>query len=200
MQNDPILDTRKATLRIEARRQRKALQVQHPEADWMIADRADELLGVFRLKPGVAALYKALGAEIDPRPLGDALLRMGWRLALPAVIDLEGPLEFRAWQPRDTLAHDLAGLPAPLDSAPPVTPSLILAPLLAFDRAGHRLGQGGGFYDRTLGALRGASNPPPFVGLAYEGQELDAIPHGPFDQPLDGILTEAGYTAVRKEL
>ncbi len=199
MQNDPVLDARKAALRIEARRHRKALQVEHPEADWMIADQAQEFLDALRFGPGVAALYKALGAEIDPRPLGDALLRKGWRLALPAVIDLEGPLEFRAWAPRDPLAHDLAGLPAPLDSAPPVTPSLILTPLLAYDRLGHRLGQGGGFYDRTIAALRALPDPPAFVGLAFEGQELDVIPHGPFDQPLDGILTEAGYTAARKD-
>ncbi|WGM38015.1 5-formyltetrahydrofolate cyclo-ligase [Caulobacter sp. NIBR1757] len=200
MTTDPILDAKKAALRIEARRTRKALQVQHPEAEWMIAGRADELLHSVSLGPGVAALYKALGAEIDPRPLGEALMRKGWRLALPAVIDLEGPLEFRAWAPRDTLAHDLAGLPAPLDSAPPVAPSLILVPLLAFDRRGHRLGQGGGFYDRTFEALRRSPRPPPFVGLAYEGQELDTIPHGPHDQPLDGILTEAGYTAARKDI
>lgn len=199
MTQDPILDGKKAALRIEARRQRKALQVRRPEAEWMLADRADELTDILRLKPGVAALYKALGSEMDPRPLADALLKRGWRLALPAVIDLEGPLEFRAWAPGDTLAHDLAGLPAPLDSAPPVAPSLILVPLLAFDRTGHRLGQGGGFYDRTFEALRGFPSPPPFVGLAYEGQELDAIPHGPLDQPLDGILTEAGYTAARKD-
>jgi 5-formyltetrahydrofolate cyclo-ligase len=78
MHNDPILDGKKAALRIEARRTRKALQVQHPEADWMIADRVQELLDVFRLGPGVAALYKALGAEIDPRPLGDALVPTIW--------------------------------------------------------------------------------------------------------------------------
>lgn len=199
MHNDPILDAKKAALRIEARRHRKALQVQHPEADWMIADRVQDLLDVFRLGPGVAALYKALGAEIDPRPLGDALVRKGWRLALPAVIDLQGPLEFRAWAPRDTVAHDLAGLPAPLDSAAPVVPSLILVPLLAFDRRGHRLGQGGGFYDRTFEALRLMPRPPPLVGLAFAGQELDTVPNGPLDQPLDGILTEAGYTPARKD-
>ena len=199
MNSDPILDAKKAALRIEARRHRKALQVQHPEADWMIADRVQDLLDVFRLGPGVAALYQALGAEIDPRPLGDALVRKGWRLALPAVIDLQGPLEFRAWAPRDTLAHDLAGLPAPRDSAAPVVPSLILVPLLAFDRRGHRLGQGGGFYDRTFEALRRLPGAPPLVGLAFAGQELDTVPNGPLDQPLDGILTEAGYTPARKD-
>ncbi|MDB5469982.1 MAG: 5-formyltetrahydrofolate cyclo-ligase [Caulobacter sp.] len=199
MQNDPVLDAQKAALRIEARRHRKALQIQHPEADWMIADRIGDLVDALGLKPGVAAIYKALGAEIDPRPLGDSLVRRGWRLALPVVIDLDGPLEFRAWAPREPLAHDVAGLPAPLDSAAPVAPSLILVPLLAFDRHGHRLGQGGGFYDRTFGALRGFPRPPPFIGLAYHGQEIETVPYGPFDQPLDGILTEAGYTAVRKD-
>ncbi|HYE46858.1 MAG TPA: 5-formyltetrahydrofolate cyclo-ligase [Caulobacter sp.] len=199
MTQDPVLDAQKAALRIEARRRRRELQVQHPEADWMIADQADALMEIFRLRPGVAALYKALGAEIDPRPMADALSRRGWRLALPAVIDLEGPLEFRAWKPRDALARDLAGLLAPLESAPPVAPSLILVPLLAFDRRGHRLGQGGGFYDRTFAALRGAGAPP-LIGLAYQGQEVEAVPHGPFDQPLDGILTEAGYNPARKDI
>lgn len=199
MTTDPILDGKKAALRIEARRVRKALQVQHPEAEWLLAERIDAFLGVLRLNPGVAALYKALGSEMDPRPLADALLKRGWRLALPAVIDLEGPLEFRAWAPGQALAHDLAGLPAPLDSAAPVAPNLVLVPLLAFDAAGHRLGQGGGFYDRTLEALRGVPRPPLFIGLAYGGQQVEAIPHGPFDQPLDGILTEAGYTAARKD-
>ncbi len=200
MHKDPVLDAQKAALRIEARRRRRALPDQRPQADWMVAHWADELIDSLRLKPGVVALYKALGAELDPSLLGEAMARKGWRLALPTVIDLEGPLEFRAWAPGDPMSHDLAGLSAPLDSAPPVAPSLILVPLLAFDRMGHRLGQGGGFYDRTFESLRGFPGPPPFVGLAYEGQEIEAVPHGPLDQPLDGILTEAGYTAVRKDI
>jgi 5-formyltetrahydrofolate cyclo-ligase len=199
MTSDPVLDSQKAALRLEARRRRKALQIQHPEADWMIADKVGELLDARRLKPGVAALYKALGAEIDPRPLGDALVRLGWRLALPAVIDLEGPLEFRAWAPGERLAHDLAGLPAPLENAATATPTLIFAPLLAYDRSGRRLGQGGGYYDRTLAALRAFPHPAALIGLAYHGQALEAVPHGPLDQPLDGILTEAGYSPARKD-
>jgi 5-formyltetrahydrofolate cyclo-ligase len=199
MTQDLVLDAQKAALRIEARRRRRALQDAHPEADWVIAGQADVLVEILGLKPGVVALYKALGAEMDPLLLGEALMRRGWRLALPAVIDLEGPLEFRAWTPGDPLDHDLAGLPAPSEDAPPVAPSLILVPLLAFDERGHRLGQGGGFYDRTFEALRGFPFPPPFIGLAYQGQEVEAVPHGPLDQPLDGILTEAGYTAVRKD-
>ncbi|MBI1406395.1 MAG: 5-formyltetrahydrofolate cyclo-ligase [Caulobacter sp.] len=199
MTNDPVLDAAKSALRLEARRRRKALQVEHPEADWMIADHLGDLLAALGTGPGVAALYKSLGAEIDPRPLGDALTRAGWRLSLPAVIDLEGPLEFRAWAPRHRLSHDLAGLPAPLDSAPPVTPSLIFAPLLAFDGEGHRLGQGGGYYDRTIAGLRARGGGPAMIGLAFSGQRIDAVPHGPLDERLDGILTETGYIGVRKD-
>ena len=192
--------SQKAALRLEARTRRKALLAEHPEADWMAADRHGEMLAALGVKrAGVVALYKALGAEIDPRPLGDLLARQGWRLALPAVESEDGPLVFRAWAPGERLAHDLLGLPAPLASAPEMTPDLILVPLLAFDAAGGRLGQGGGHYDRTLAALRAGPHPPPAVGLAYSGQAVAALPHEPHDQALDGILTEAGYIAARKD-
>lgn len=199
MNHDPVLDSAKSALRIEARRQRKALQIAHPEADWMIADHLGDLLAALRLGPGVAALYRSLGAEIDPRPLGDALARAGWRLCLPAVVEMDGPLAFRAWAPGERLSHDIAGLPAPLDSAPALSPALIFAPLLAFDRFGRRLGQGGGFYDRTMALLRAGPRPPVMIGLAYGGQQIEAVPHGPLDQALDGVLTETGYIPARKD-
>ena len=78
------------------------------------------------------------------------------------------------------------------------SPDLIIAPLLAFDRTGGRLGQGGGHYDRTIEALR-ARGSLFVIGLAYAGQEIDAVPREPHDQPLDAILTELGYIEVRKD-
>ena len=166
----------------------------------MAADRAGEMLAALGVRrPGVLAIYKALGAELDPRPLGDTLVKQGWSLALPAVEVEDGPLVFRGWKPGERLAHDLSGLPAPLASATELTPDLILVPLLAFDRAGGRLGQGGGHYDRTLAALREGPSPPPAVGFAYSGQEAPGLPREPHDQALDGILTEAGYIAARKD-
>eukprot|EP01030_Chromulinospumella_sphaerica_P032458 gene32458-33208_t len=66
MTQDLVLDAQKAALRIEARRRRKALQDERPQADWMIAGQADVLVEILRLKPGIVALYKALGAELDP--------------------------------------------------------------------------------------------------------------------------------------
>ena len=81
-----------------------------------------------------------------------------------------------------------------------MTPDLIIVPLLAFDAAGGRLGQGGGYYDRTLEALRAVDSIPPIaaVGLAYAGQEMDNLPMKPHDQPLDGVLTEAGYRSAKR--
>ncbi|MDP1738645.1 MAG: 5-formyltetrahydrofolate cyclo-ligase [Caulobacter sp.] len=197
---DPATASQKAALRMEARNRRKALLVQHPEADWMAADRAGEMLDALRLtRDGTIALYKAFGAELDPRPLGDVLKKRGWWLALPCVEEPDGPLVFRSWQPGERLAPDLSGLPAPLTSAREAAPDLILVPLLAFDRGGGRLGQGGGHYDRTLAALRGQGLAPPAVGFAYSGQEVARLPREPHDQPLDGILTEAGYIAARKD-
>ena len=197
---DPRLATAKTALRLDARARRKALMVEHPEADWMAADHADAMLAATgRTRAGVVALYKALGAEVDPRPLGETLRKAGWTLALPAVVAEDAPLVFRAWTPGEPLAHDLSGLSAPLATAKEVRPDLVIAPLLAFDRQGGRLGQGGGHYDRTLEALRGEPAPPTFVGLAYSGQERGDLPREPHDQPLDGILTEAGYIGVRKD-
>ena len=97
------------------------------------------------------------------------------------------------------LQPDAARVPSPTAAAPALIPDLIIAPLLAFDRAGFRLGQGGGYYDRTLQALR-AAGPVFVVGLAYAGQEVEAAPRDDHDQPLDAILTETGYHRFRKDI
>jgi len=110
------------------------------------------------------------------------------------VVQRGGALIFRHWTPGDPLETDLGGCPAPLPSAEAVIPDLILTPLLAFDRDGGRLGQGGGYYDRTLAALPDV----PRIGLAYAGQEVEALPMDAHDQWLDGVLTEVGYIATRK--
>lgn len=200
MTTDPILAAAKTALRLEARARRKALMIEHPEADWMAADHAPAMLAALkRTRPGVLAIYKALGAELDPRPLADTLARAGWTITLPAVVAEAAPLVFRAWTPGQPLVHDLAGLPAPSAAAEEISPDLVMVPLLAFDAGGGRLGQGGGHYDRTLEAMRNRPSPPSFVGMAYSGQQVAALPREPHDQPLDGILTEAGYIGVRKD-
>ncbi len=136
----------------------------------------------------VVAGYWPLGSEIDPRPLMRYLVGRGAVLCLPRTEGRTSVPVFRRWREGDALAPDLFGILAPLPDADPLTPDLILTPLLAFDRAGRRLGQGGGHYDRTLKALRpqGALA----AGLAFAGQELERTPAGPLDEPLDWVITE----------
>ena len=166
----------------------------HPNAAFRAAARlAEAAIGPFN----VAALYHPRGSEIDPFPLGAALARLGVRVALPAVTERGGPLVFRL-KGEGPLPPDALGIPSPGEEAEAVRPDLVVTPLLAFDRYGGRLGQGGGYYDRTLAALR-ASGPVFVLGLAYAGQQLDRVPMNAHDQRLDGVLTERGYLAAHKE-
>jgi 5-formyltetrahydrofolate cyclo-ligase len=123
------------------------------------------------------------------------LASRGVKIALPVVIRPRAPLEFRAASEATTLEVGAAGLKAPRATEPAVIPDLIIAPLLAFDAFGGRLGQGGGYYDRTLEGLR-ARGRVLVVGLAFAGQEVALVPTGLGDQPMDAILTETGYREV----
>jgi 5-formyltetrahydrofolate cyclo-ligase len=105
---------------------------------------------------------------------------------------------YRRWTPGEALVRDAIGLVAPAGENPIVEPDLVVAPLLAFDRQGRRLGQGGGYYDRALAALR-ARKPVFVLGLAYVGQETHGLPDEPHDQRLDAILTESEYIAVQED-
>ena len=191
----------KAALRLLIRNRRKQLALEHPEADWMIVDVAREPLSARFPSPAgkVAALYAGVGAEIDPRRhLAAWLIDQGWTLALPCVEAEHGQMVFRQWTPGDPLIRDEAGMNAPEPSRPALDPDLVVTPLLAFDRDGLRLGQGGGYYDRALEALR-ARRAVFMLGLAYVGQETHGLPVEPHDQRLDAILTESAYIAVRKD-
>jgi 5-formyltetrahydrofolate cyclo-ligase len=137
-----------------------------------------------------------VGSELDARPLLAALAARGWRCALPVVADEAGPLRFRAWLPGEPLRAGGYGILEPEPAAPAVVPDVVLVPLLAFDRAGRRLGQGGGWYDRTLAALR-AERPVLAIGLAFAAQERAELPTGGHDQPLDWIVTEKAAYPVR---
>lgn len=191
----------KTALRVLVRNRRKQLALEHPEADWMIVDVARGPLTARFPKPAgkVAALYAGIGAEIDARRhLAEWLVEQGWALALPRVEGEEGHMVFRQWAPGDLLIHDQIGLNAPEPTRPAVEPDLVITPLLAFERNGRRLGQGGGYYDRALEALR-ARRPVFVLGLGYLGQETHGLPFEPHDQRLDAILTESEYIAVEED-
>jgi 5-formyltetrahydrofolate cyclo-ligase len=144
-----------------------------------------------RMPPPPGAIVSGfwpMGPEIDIRPLLHALHDRGHPTALPVTPKRGNPLAFRRWRPGDELARGPMGTSQPGPEAEALTPDYLLVPLLAFDRRGNRLGYGGGYYDRTLAALAGATA----VGCAYAAQELDEVPAGPEDARLDAIATQAG--------
>ncbi len=142
----------------------------------------------------VSAFYP-YKSEIDTRLLLGKLAGEGWTTCLPIVIALGEPLIFRRWLPGEPTVPGVWDIPRPTDDAPLLEPDVLLVPLMAFDRQGFRLGYGGGFYDRTLEQLR-AKKSIIAIGVAYAAQEIDAVPHGPHDQPLDYVMTEAGLFKV----
>ena len=131
--------------------------------------------------------YWPLGSEIDPRPALAALTEHG-PVGLPVVEGPARPLVFRRWRPGDPLVPGGFGTSVPA-AGEPMVPEVLIVPLLAFDGRGHRLGYGGGFYDRTLAALRGRG-PVLAVGFAFGAQRVDALPTEPTDEPLDLVVTQ----------
>jgi 5-formyltetrahydrofolate cyclo-ligase len=115
------------------------------------------------------------------------LVELGCHIAYPRVAGKGAALEFHRVPDGEVLAPGIFGIHEPLESWPRAVPDVLLVPLLAFDAAGHRLGYGGGFYDRTLALLN-----VPAIGIAYAGQEISSIPVGPHDRTLDMVLTEQG--------
>lgn len=186
-----MTDGAKARLRLETRERRRSIDPEtRAAASLALHDRVLGALPRLRLSAGaVIAGYRAIRDEIDPEPTLLALAARGYGLALPASLDKGSPLEFRAWRSGDPLQPDHLGVPAPLASAPRTAPALILVPLLAFDRAGHRLGYGAGCYDRTLAAVR-AARPVLALGLAFALQEVPMVPAAAHDSRLDGVVTE----------
>ena len=188
----------KKTLRTEMRVLRRRLLDETPDA----AARAARRLPVSRFSRfSIVGAYCAQGTELDPGPILRAILELNpgrTQAALPVAAAKNAPLIFRLWRPGEPLTPDSYGIPSPPASAPQVLPNLILTPVLAFDRAGGRLGQGGGHYDRTLANLR-RQRPVFVLGVAFAGQEIEAVPMGPHDQRLDAIVTETAYIEVGKE-
>lgn len=134
--------------------------------------------------------YLAIGDEFDVAPLLEDLSKRHFVPCLPVVTGRAEALSFRRWRPGDPLEDGPLGTRHPVADAEACTPALLLVPLLAFDRQGYRLGWGGGFYDRTLRAIRGQGIACVAAGIAYAGQEVDAVPRDAYDEPLDWVLTD----------
>ena len=133
--------------------------------------------------------YSPIRNEIDPAPLMLKLAIAGARLALPVINARGKSLTFRAWSPSDRLVLGSLGIPEPSPASAELIPDIMLVPLAAFDRAGHRIGYGAGYYDMTIARLRGLK-PITAIGIAFSVQEIEAVPATSSDQPLDFIWTE----------
>lgn len=153
-------------------------------------------LGRFKVVAG----YQPMGSEIDPTPLVARFAATGAQIVLPRTAPKGSglPLSFHLWSPGQPLVKSVFGVAEPSPDAPQLTPDLLLVPLLAFDGLGHRMGYGQGHYDRTLEALR-ARHPVLAIGLAFEAQKVASVPREDHDQPLDGILTQTRYMALRED-
>jgi 5-formyltetrahydrofolate cyclo-ligase len=142
------------------------------------------------ITPGmVVSAYSPIRNEIDPVPLMRKLAEQGAKLALPAVLARGKSLAFRAWSPDDRLMLGPLGIPEPSPAAAEMIPDVMLIPLAAFDRQGHRIGYGAGHYDYTLAHLRKVKAIAA-VGIAFAVQEIKAVPALPHDVALDYVLTE----------
>ena len=133
--------------------------------------------------------YSAMKSEFNPVPLMRRLADAGAKLALPVTPKRGNPLIMRAWAFGDELGSGVWGIREPKAEAPEVFPDIMLVPLAAFDRAGHRIGYGAGYYDMTIARIR-ALKPVTTIGLAFAVQEISKVPATTFDQQLDLVLTE----------
>jgi 5-formyltetrahydrofolate cyclo-ligase len=151
---------------------------------------AEEGLRLARLwRPQIVSAFHPLGDEPDTLPLLTALAAEEFATALPAVVGRGSPLAFRLWRPGAPTRAGAMSIREPLDDAPAVDPDLLFVPLACFDRRGHRIGYGAGYYDRTLARLR-ALKPIHAAGVAYGVCEIAAVPYEAHDQSLDAVVTE----------
>jgi 5-formyltetrahydrofolate cyclo-ligase len=150
-----------------------------------------------RIEPGEAfaallshaatvASYVPIGSEADPMWLARAAVERGCAIVLPHVTTRAEPMRFLSWDAEDDLAPGPSGLQQPHHASPALAPDLVLTPLVAFDRALNRLGQGAGYYDRAFAEFPHAVR----IGVAWSVQEVDTLPVEAWDMPLHAIITE----------
>jgi 5-formyltetrahydrofolate cyclo-ligase len=134
--------------------------------------------------------FSPIKTEFNPVPLMRKLADSGALLALPVVAGRGLPLTMRAWKFGDEMASGVWGIREPKPDAPEVFPDILLVPLAAFDRSGHRIGYGAGHYDRTIARLRDMKKIVT-IGVCFAVQEIERVPATAFDQRLDLVLTES---------
>ena len=155
---------------------------------------ADGLLATWRRElpveaPAIVSGFWPIKDELDVRPLLVDLINRGCQVVLPVVQGKGQALVFRAWRPGDALEAGVFNTLQPSAKRETLDPQVLIVPLLACDREGWRLGYGGGFYDRTLAGLR-AGRRVTAIGVGFDAQLVDDVPHGAGDERLDWLLTD----------
>ncbi len=190
MTQDPsIPDPAKAALRAELRAARDGFVSDlAPGERARLEARAAAHLAKLLEGAGCAAFYQAIGSELDCAPAILAAAKAGIAIALPHVDASGKAMRFLRWVPGDRLEPGWRHLLQPPAEAPEIAPDIVVAPLLGFDSAGWRIGQGAGFYDRAFTARPEVKK----IGLGWSVQRRPAIAHDTWDVPLDRVVTEAG--------
>ncbi|CZT33080.1 5-formyltetrahydrofolate cyclo-ligase [Rhizobium sp. 9140] len=156
-----------------------------------------EFARAFHLAGSMVSGFWPIRSEPDIRPLLEALRGMGARLCLPVVLDRE-TIVFREYRAGSPVVKTGFGTTGPDKTAPEVDPDIMLVPLSAFDRGGHRIGYGAGHYDRAIARLDALGKRPRLIGIAFACQEVASVPFEPHDIPLDAILTEEGLIETQR--
>jgi 5-formyltetrahydrofolate cyclo-ligase len=186
--------SQKQTLRAQAKSRRATLAGSLPDFAERIAHFIDELAIV----PGTSVGgYQALSEEADPSQLLSALQARKCEISYPRVHAKAQPLRFHVTLAGEAWRPGTFGVLEPRPDWPRAFPSMLLVPLLAFDAEGHRLGYGGGYYDRTLHQFRG-ERAMTAIGVCYAGQEIAEVPHDASDEKLDMVVTEQGVRRFRE--
>jgi 5-formyltetrahydrofolate cyclo-ligase len=194
MASSTDIEETKRALRREAMARRDAVPAaERKDAAEIIAARKFPL----PFAPGIIVSgFMPLKSEISPLPLMQKLAQAGARLALPVIAGRGKPLVMRAWAWGDELDRGQWDIREPKPDAAEVDPDILLVPLLAFDRTGHRIGYGAGYYDMTINRLR-TRKPVTAVGIAFAAQEVPTVPATPRDERLDLVLTEREVIAFK---
>ncbi len=194
-----IISRAKAAMRTRILARRSGLGADFRKNAGLSLVRAAATLPELRSRAAIAG-FISIRDEIDPAALIGLYHERGHPIGLPVVVAPKQPLLFRQWQPGEPLEKGVFAVPVPAEDAETLVPGILLVPLAAFDRQGYRLGYGAGFYDRTLTGLRSRGDVIS-IGVAFDEQEVDAVPHDEYDQRLDWMLTPSGAfrTALEDE-
>ena len=190
--NQIFMHSEKLLLRSRAKEQRKKFYNSFSETELLKLQQCISwrVLDFFKFKPSdIIAGYWPKSDEVDPRPLLENLSQQKHEIVLPIVNKGNNVLLFRRWTPHSPLKIGLCKNLEPFENQPTFVPDVLFIPLLNFNKQGHRLGYGGGYYDQTLAALKKIKTITT-IGLAYDIQHVNQFPIEPHDEALQWVVTE----------